>query len=523
MLSAASLLLLNSASVGMAADVPIFHEGEGVMDTQPAAVEEHIYFGRRLEERLLELGTGPEKFEVLELNLIKAQIKAFIPPLLLPAGNPAHAFVMPPGLWAVATSFKFTTVMPTDFMSNGTVNLEDKDRSVMRQFYNLQFKYGFDLNQKFLHGFTAIINVPYQISSIRGSVFLDNQGGNKFGSESKVDTERTTSTGPGNNFAFQTIVNNGGLAEGLGDVSIFVKKKIWDQGSFPLGLAIAAGVFLPTGSNDEKAGDDGRITIRCQGDVNPQNIGFGSTKPDGSARGELGTGCPPSFANFNIGTGNGPDANFDAAGNKLFVQPGELLRPPGFRRPVFKRFTDDGRFPTGVQPGKGTFSYQIAGFMTKQFVPGDLPGWLTGTGFDRSALHFAVFHRFNSRFDGVDPGDTTGFVANYVMPVYKDYVSIQFTSVNFLQERDQYDGVFAFPGSADFVSNVKTGQPPPVGSFAPDRLTFRHGWTQLVGPSIIFAPDPLMRFTGSALVRVGAPNKGPSPHLVINIGASVVF
>lgn len=503
-LSAASLLLLSSASVSMGSEISL--GGEGALETRPTEVEDHIYFGRKLEERMLELGTGPQRFEVLELNLIKSQVKAFIPPLLIPAGNPAHAFVMPPGLNAVAVSVKFTTITPTDFMTKGQVNLEDKDRSVNRLFFNLQYKHGFDLNRKFLHGFTAIINVPYQTSVIRGSVFLDNI------------KNRNVSSGPGNGFAFNAIVNNGGVAEGLGDVNIFIKKKIWDQGSFPVGLAVAGGIFLPTGSHDEKAGDDGRITIRCEGTVNP--TGFGSP-----GIGQPGNGCPPRFGEFRIAQGLGPlpFRDPDQSNAKVFVQPGELLQPPGSRRPVFPRFANNGRYPIGLQPGKGTFSFQVAGFLTKQFVPGDLPGWLTGTGFDRSALHFAVVHRFNNEFDGVDAGDTSIFIANYVMPFYKDYLSIQFSSINILQKEDTYRGVFAFPGSADFVSNVKTGQKPPLGSFAAPRPTFRHGWTNLIGPSIIYAPDPLIRMTASALVRAGAPNKGPSPHLVMNLGLSFVF
>ncbi|MFQ5715670.1 MAG: hypothetical protein ACE5GQ_01055, partial [Nitrospinales bacterium] len=64
---------------------------------------------------------------------------------------------------------------------------------------------------------------------------------------------------------------------------------------------------------------------------------------------------------------------------------------------------------------------------------------------------------------------------------------------------------------------------PPMGSFAKARPTFRHGWTNLIGPSIVYSPDPLIRLTASSLVRAGAPNKGPSPHVVINLGASFVF
>ncbi|MFQ5672794.1 MAG: hypothetical protein ACE5G9_06855 [Nitrospinales bacterium] len=538
MLSAASLLLLSSASVAaeekpwvdtLADNDQLITEitqtasqafsGEGEMPVEHPEVEAAdplkggAYFGKQFKQRLLDLGAvehGEPKFEVLERNLIAAQVKTFIPPLLVPAGNPVHAFTLPPGLWALATSLKFTTITPTDFRSNGQLDTENYiNRSVNRLFFNLTLKRGFDLNRKFLHSWVAIVNVPYQFSQARGSVLLNNI------------KKRNTSAGPGNGFAFNTIVNNGGTAEGLGDVSLFLKKKIWDQANHPVGLAVAAGVFFPTGSNDEKAGDDGRITIRCEGSINP--TGFGSLKPDGTARGEAGTGCPPSFRAFRIGSGLGPLDNFDENGNKLFTQNGQLLRPPGFRRPVFKRFTDDGRLPIGLQPGKGTFSYQVAGFLSKQFVPGDMPNFLAGTPFDRSALHIGGIARFNFESDGVDAGNTYKFVANYVVPVYKDYVSLQFSSINILQKADSYRGNFALPGSADFVSNVKTGQPPPQGSFAPARKTFRHGWTNLIGPGIVYSPDPVIRMTANALVRVSAPSQGPSPHLVILLGTAFVF
>ena len=534
MLSAASLLLLSSASVAaeekpwmdalsdndqliteitQTAAAQTFH-GEGEMPVEHPDVEAAeplkggAYFGRRFKQRLLDLGAvehGEQKFEVLERDLIAAQVKTFIPPLLVPAGNPVHAFTLPPGLMAVATSLKFTTVTPTDFRdANGNVDTENYiNRSVNRLFFNFTLKRGFDLNRKFLHSWVAIINVPYQFSQARGSVLLNNIA------------KRNTSAGPGNGFAFNTIVNNGGTAEGLGDVSLFFKKKLWDQANHPVGLAVAAGVFFPTGSNDEKAGDDGRITIRCEGTVNP--TGFGSVA------GQTGNGCPPSFDQFRIGTGLGPTDNFDSAGNKIFIQPGQLLQPPGHRRPVFKRFSDDGRLPIGLQPGKGTFSYQVAGFLTKQFVPGDMPNFLAGTPLDRSALHLGGIARYNFRHDGINAGNTYKFVANYLVPVYKDYVSLQFSSINTLQKADTYDGNFALPGSADFVSNVKTGQAPPQGSFAPARKTFRHGWTNLIGPGIIYSPDPVIRMTANALVRVSAPRQGPSPHLVILLGTAFVF
>ena len=61
--------------------------------------------GKKFEDRFLNLGVK-KKFTILERDLIKVQVKNFIPPLLVPAIG-GHAFVLPPGLFQVATSFKF--------------------------------------------------------------------------------------------------------------------------------------------------------------------------------------------------------------------------------------------------------------------------------------------------------------------------------------------------------------------------------------------------------------------------------
>lgn len=397
-------------------------------------IEDEIYFGKKFRERLLELGVK-EKFEILERDLIKSQIKSFIPPLLVPALT-GHAFVMPPGLFQVAVGYKFAEVGGSDFFKNGLIDPIHTSNSLLRRFLTASFFYGFDLDRKFLHSFTARLNVPY-LNSITnengGPVHLPNIGG----------------TGGGKD------VFNGGVAEGIGDISLFIKKKLTDQANFPVGLAIAAGVFLPTGSNSEKVGDNGRIHVLNQ---------------DGS-----------TFAN-----------------------------------PVFQRFTDDGELPAGLQPGTGQFSYKLGGFLTRQFVPGDMPDFLAGTRFDRAAIHMGIAYRWNKRnTDGTDRGDKATLFFSAVLPVYKDYVSLQVQNINFYQEKDRYQGKFRFPNQA----GVTTGK----NAVTQDRGSFRGGWTSLVGPSIIFSPDPLIRITASVLVRVQKPELGPSPPLIFNLSTGFIF
>ncbi len=415
--------------------------------THPPVTPEIVgpaYFGGQFEERLLNLGTE-EKFEILERQLIKDQVKTFIPPLLVPTiGN--HAFVLPPGLFQIATSFRFTNLSGDDFFKKGEVNPVDRDKGTRRQFLTTSIRYGFDLNRKFLHSFTAVLNIPWQNSISSGDVL-------------QTPGQPISSQTPNGDYR----VNNGGSAAGLGDISFFIKKKLWDQANFPIGLAIGAGVFFPTGSNEETVGDNGCITVDRETTTDETARPIGAVNPDGAT----------------CGTG----------------------------RVMFRRFSEDGRFPMVLQPGKGTFSYQIGAFGTRQFLPGDMPDFLAGTSLDRGVIHFGAFHRFNGSSDGISAGDLTGAFFTGLVPVYKDYVSLQVGNVNFFQQADSYEGMFKFPGTDTPVQ----------------RPSFSEGWTSLAGPGLIFSPDPVVRMTLTAMFRVKAPELGPAPPFVVNLGASFVF
>jgi len=412
---------------------------------QPEVQKGPRYFGEKFEERLLDLGVN-EDFTLLERNLFKAQVKSFIPPLFVPAVA-GHAFVLPPGLFQVATNFTFTNISGDDFNKDGHNDPIHEMNGVRRQFLTLSLFYGFDLNRKYLHSFTARLNIPWQNSQTRGPVLLPDEGN---GSRQ---------------------VFNAGNAQGLGDISFFLKKKLLDQANenrlfgipFPIGVAVAAGVFFPTGSNQAKAGTDGRIRV--------EGPGFG---PGGPSQ-----GSPASIT------------------------------------PIFGRFSDDGRLPSDLQPGNGDFSFQIAGFVTRQFVPGDMPDFLAGTTLDRAAIHLGGFARFHRADDGFSRGNTYVAFFTGVVPVYKDFVSLQVHNINTVQNRDSYEGTFAFP-------NTFTAPPGPPAS-APKRPSFRGGWTSLLGPSLVFSPDPLIRMTATALFRIKEPELGPSPPYVINFGTSFIF
>jgi len=386
--------------------------------TPPEIHDSDYLQGRRFEDRFLNLGVK-KKFTILERDLIKVQVKNFIPPLLVPAIG-GHAFVLPPGLFQVATSFKFVNVNDSDWA--GDPNNIHRENDIQRRFFTTSIRYGFDLDKKFFHSFTAVLNVTYESSVNR-------------------DPVRLPDIGNGARSVFNT-----GTSEGVQDINLMFKKKIWDQGNKPIGWAIAAGVYFPTGDTDKKAGDDGVISVRN-----------------------------------------------DATG--------------AITKPVFRRFTETGELPAGRQLGNGEMSYKLATFFTRQFLPGDMPDFLAGTPFDRAAIHWGAAYRFNFEHDGVDPGDKATIFGSMVMPIYKDYWSFQVTSVSMWQANDTYEGNFTFPN--DTVSKPR-----------PD---FRGGLISLVGPSFIYSPDPLIRFTASVLRRVVQPNLGPSPPYVANIGFSAAF
>jgi hypothetical protein len=56
-----------------------------------------------------------------------------------------------------------------------------------------------------------------------------------------------------------------------------------------------------------------------------------------------------------------------------------------------------------------------------------------------------------------------------------------------------------------------------------DRPSFSGGFTGMVAPSLIFSPDPQIRLTLSALIRVIEPDLGPAPPWVIRVGIDVTF
>lgn len=337
-------------------------------EAQPTAADRYMDLGTAQGE----LGGADQK--AFEHEQLKAQIKTFIPPLLRPAFV-EHAYVLPPKVWSVSVSERFARIKGNDFFLNGNADPVFRDMKVDRNFTDFDIFYGFDLNREYLHDFTVRLNVPYLDSKARGSVF------------------------PVAGMPFPNPENIASSQE-IGDIGLFLKKKLLDQGTFPVGLAVAGGVFLSTGRNDEKFGSNGRVNVKV----------------------------PPGMI-------VGADMN------------GNINMP-------FQRFSDDGRLPSTLQPGTGGASYLVGAFLTRQFSHTDLPG--------RSALHVGATRRFVSEHDGIDFGDTTTVFASFVKPIYRDYLAADLTFVGFDQKRDKYSGLFAQPGTGVDMVGMPPGSNPAV-------------------------------------------------------------
>jgi len=419
---------------------------------------------------------------------------------------------LPPKAFSVGVSHRYTTINGDDFFMNGKVNRAGfGDAKVDRHLTDFDLFYGFDLDREYLHSFTLRINIPYLDSQTDGFV---HPNGQQFIS-----------------------IENAGSTQQIGDVGIFLKKKFLDQGSFPFGLAGVAAVFLPTGNNDETFGSNGRVTtVRPQPPNTLVAQGFDALMSAMVANGVWG--APQCFfRNFNLahrdlcdGPAPGPGGAFGAPGGAVSsFAPGGTNFGNGFvgdfpfNNGIFGRFSGDGRLPSTLQPGTGEVGFLLGLFGTRQFGPNSLVG--------RSAAHLGVTHRFVSRHDGIDFGDTTTYFASFVKPIYKDYLALDLTFVGFDHQNDSYAGKIPEPeihlcDALDVASG--TGACMNVGdsSFVfdvVDRPDFSGGFTGMFAPSLIFSPDPQIRLTVSALVRVIDPKLGPAPPWVVRAGFDVIF
>ena len=465
--------------------------------------------GGSIKNSYLDIGVNDsnlyqQDFQRIDRNQIKNQIISFIPPLLASAVT-QHAYTLPPSAFSLSLTNRFISLEGDDFFMNGDPNKAVfNDFKVDRHLMDLDVFYGFDLNRKYLHSFTLRINVPYLNTQTNGAV---HPNGQQFIS-----------------------LENAGSSQEVGDIGLFLKKKLLDQGNSPIGLAVVGAVFLPTGANDETFGSNGRISAKRP---QPPNLtaaqGFDAVQKSNVENGTWGDGrC--FFTNFNKDNRTLCNDNpaFSAPSGVQSFSPGganfdnAFVGDFPFNNGIFGRFSSDGRLPTTLQPGTGDYSYLLGIFLTRQFDFSSPVG--------RSALHLGLTHRFVSEEDGINFGDTSTIFATYVKPIYKDYIALDLTFVGFDHEDDSYSGKIPEPEihtceSSDMgvIANCTV-----VGDEAfifelHDRPSFSGGFTGLLAPSIIFSPDPQLRITLSSLFRVIDPDLGPAPDEVTRISTSYTF
>jgi hypothetical protein len=402
-----------------------------------------------------DLGVGESQID-LERSLIKDQVRTFIPPLLR-GSTPIHAFTLPPGINEIGLTARFLSVDGDDFFLGGEENgAVFRDSRVDRQLFDLSMLHGFDFRRKYLHNFTAFLNIPFLSSSVEGSIHPNGM-------------EKLS-------------IMNRGSTQAMGDISLIIKKKIVDQANFPFGVAAAVGVFFPTGSNDELFGRDGLVDVLA-----PALPGGPPIVGEPIPKGVLGF-SPPAVGPFPFNGG------------------------------VFDRFGDEGRLPSVLQAGDGTASFLVGGFLTRQFLPGDLRG------LSRAALHFGTTHRFHREADGVDRGDLNTHQLSFVFPIRKDYLALEVGYLGFYQFEDHYDGTHVAPFFTDSEGNDASESASTHVTFKEvDRSAFTRGeWGNLV-TSLIVSPDPQIRFVGTVLTRVVEPNLGPAPPYVFRFSLQTLF
>jgi len=466
---------------------------------ESTAADDYLNLGTELG------GDLNDNFYINDRKNIGAQISSFIVPLLAPALT-QHAYVLPPNKWRIDISQRHASINGNDFFANGEPDLDTfGDFKVDRQLTDLDLFYGFDLNKKYLHGFTVRLNVPYRNVETDGQVHPNGQ-------------------------PFIGLENAGSDAH-LGDVGIFLKKKVLDQANSGFGLAVVGAVFLPTGSNEGTFGSDGRISAsRPQ----PPNLtaaqGFDAVQRANVENGIWGDGrC--FFSNFNLDNrelcNNNPSFSAPAAGVSSFAPGGAnadnaFVGDFPFNDGVFGRFSDDGRLPAILQSGTGSTSYLIGAFLTRQFDSNSLIG--------RGAWHAGFSHKFVSESDGIDPGDLTTYFTSFVKPIYKDYLLLDLSLIAFDQEDDSYAGSIPEPEihqcDADDIGVI-----PNCGAVGDDafifelheRPSFSGGLTVNFAPSIIFNPSPNVRMTASLIKRIKEPDLGPAPDSIFRFALSVGF
>ncbi len=231
--------------------------------------------------RFLSLGTQKDYLKA-ERFRIADQIESFIPPLYEPV-RPFHAYTLPPGAWRISLTGKgFRN--DDDFGRDSHYAKLFRHVNVRSFDANLSIKYGFEW-PKFPDA-TLAVNIPYRSVDVSGS-------GHPF----RIGALGITMDGGG---------------QAVGDISVVLKKKWFDQGNYGFNFATFTGLILPTGKDD----------VEFEG--------------------------APTMSMFGMGI------------------------PLPIPLNLFGRDFFDKNLPPGLQPGNGSLGFRVGAAVTRQFDRGAL-------------------------------------------------------------------------------------------------------------------------------------------------------
>ncbi|MFQ5748147.1 MAG: hypothetical protein ACE5H3_01665 [Planctomycetota bacterium] len=198
-------------------------DGEPYPSFKDLSKEESAY-------EFLRLGQDKDYLKAERWRIID-QIESAIPPLYEPV-RPFHGYTLPPGAWRVSTR---TTLgrNPGDFGRDDFYSLFFNKVTVEFIKVHLNVLYGFEAGG--VSDMVVNVDIPYNFTQISGT-----------GHPWRLRPFNMTMDGAGN---------------GLGDISIVLKKKWLDQGNEPVNFATMLGVILPTAQDNQQFNASQALTV----------------------------------------------------------------------------------------------------------------------------------------------------------------------------------------------------------------------------------------------------------------------
>lgn len=400
----------------------------------PAALDVNKLEPNRPDMDFFNLGVKRDYLKT-ERWRIAEQIQQFIPPLYEPV-LPFHGYTLPPGAMRMKISTSFFD-NDHDFGTDHFYSLFFDNVSVRNLFVSYDFFYGLELPTELGKDLVANLNVPYKRISI---------------------------TGTGHPFRINPFVMTmNGNSQGVGDVSLTIKKKWLDQGSwplwltrsegsFPFNLATFTGIITPTGEHHESFNSAQILTVG------------GKQMP------------PPPINLFGA----------DDAGKETYL-------------------------PNGAQPGTGAWGFRIGAAATRQF--------------ERSAFHAGLMaNLYTKTSDGITPGNEIMFGTSYVFPPLRsDLLSIDLSIFGRHKSDEEYPGKIMHPERDPRTGGPIMNADGSLKMFLTDRPNFKHGTVVFASPSLILVPTPQSRIIFSPALRILEPTQGPSPLFTFTTSAEITF